>query len=46
MKALVEPNRLELASYYYNWTEENGKDVVFIHKHGNEIFTGILNTEH
>jgi len=44
-KALVEADRLELASYYYNWGERNDKDVVFIHKHGAEIPTGILNTE-
>ncbi len=43
--ALQEPDRLELASYYYNWGEANDKDVVFIHKHGSKLPTGILNTE-
>jgi alpha-L-fucosidase len=43
--ALQEPDRLELASYYYNWGEANDKDVVLIHKHGIKLPTGILNTE-
>jgi alpha-L-fucosidase len=43
--ALEEDDRLELAAHYYNWGEQNEKDVVFIHKHGSKLPTGILNTE-
>jgi alpha-L-fucosidase len=43
--ALQEQDRLDLAAYYYNWGEANDKDVVFIHKHGTKLPTGILNTE-
>ncbi|MBK1791229.1 alpha-L-fucosidase [Persicirhabdus sediminis] len=43
--ALKEDDRLDLASYYYNWAEDHNKDVTFIHKHGTKLPTGMLNTE-
>jgi alpha-L-fucosidase len=43
--ALQESDRLKLAAHYYNWGEQNNRDVVFIHKHGDKLPTGILNTE-
>lgn len=43
--SLEDQDRLDIISAYYNWGEESNQDVVLIHKHGNKIPTGILDTE-